>query len=138
MRHIFQWIIKWISILSVMSLLLLGCYNYPVLKEKTIIQRTVSPPRLAKIEGTVLNFAGGGTREQMYPGGYILVNYKWITEPPFSSKHIYLDGVIDNSLLDKNVRVVGTAREFIYPGDGRANFGISFIRITIDTLHVLK
>jgi hypothetical protein len=60
------------------------------------------------IEGTVGYIHGGGTMEINYSPGFVLNNYRWISNGLGNSESVlYLQGFADSSYLNKRVRLIG-------------------------------
>jgi hypothetical protein len=99
---------------------------------------TSATPTVSTIEGTVIYFEGGGTVEMIYPPGFILINYQWITPPPDSSYGmIYLVDKVDSSYIDKHVRVVGKAEKITLTGSP-PSYKYAILNISVNTLEVIN
>ena len=92
-----------------------GCY--------TVLQHTASSPsnneksqntngdqqtNLSIVEGTVGYSGGVNTRETHYMPGFILTNLNWLANPPPYDGVVYLVDSVNNSYMDKRVRIEGT------------------------------
>jgi len=89
------------------------------------------------IEGTVIFFDGGGTREMPYPSGYILTNLRWLTNVLFPVNRIYLDVLGKPTWLYSRVKITGKLRTVILTGSP-SNYIYSIVRMKIDTLEIIE
>jgi hypothetical protein len=121
----------------------LGCYTLPVVepdKEFYKLSEDFSSAdttlSVSVIEGKVILFSGGGTREMPYPGGYIITDLHWLTNITFPVNRIYLDVFRNPTWLNYRVRVTGKLRKETLTGTP-SNYTYSIIRMKIDTLEII-
>jgi hypothetical protein len=96
----------------------LSCYT--IVQKSETPARRIEPPNMpganvenniSIVEGIVGYHGGGNTRETHYHEGFILQNYNWIANPPSTQRSVmYLEGPIDSSYIDKQVRIEGIYR----------------------------
>ena len=87
-------------------------------------------------EGTVVYFEGGGTVELQFPPGLRLHGCVWITPTSDSSSFPYLQGVVDNSHVNRFIRAYGTTSiDTVY---GMFNMKATRVILHVDSLRILS
>lgn len=111
-----------------------GCTNGSSIQTKSI-----EPPKsdAVIVEGTVLYSSGGGTREMLYPPGYVLANIQWVTPTLDSPSPVYVSGVVGSGHVNKHVRVFGT-RAIVTRHGTPSSYIYSYSRIAVDSVRIIN
>jgi hypothetical protein len=104
---------------------MVGCYTtFPETRQQERRSREPTIPRTnpsleySIVDGTIAYHRGGNTRETKYHPGFILINRKWILNPPPVMREVmYLRGPVDSSYMNRFVRIHGSLRIPKYIGN---------------------